>query len=246
MQVQQKDLTLFEKKSFAKKSFGQNFLIDQNVISKIVKLLEIEKTDNILEIGPGLGSLTFEMMQYEKKDLTCIEKDKEASDFLQNQIPDLKIINSDALKFDFNKSNFNKIISNLPYNVGTDILKKILTSEGKMPNKMVLMFQTEVAKKICAKPMSKNYLPISILSQILFNVSIALKVPQNCFTPQPHIESSVVVFQKNDTFEEFNKKEFLIFLNSLFSNRRKTVGKTQKRPDDLSPKEIFLLHKIQV
>ena len=221
---------------FAKKSLGQNFLFDQNIIKKITNLKDI-KDKNIIEIGPGKGSLTSEILKKKPKSLILIEKDFFLTEELKkkfNREKNFKIINADILKFDIEKITKSKsiIIGNLPYNISSQILIKILRFDW--PPKfvdLIFMFQKELGEKIIGKYMSSSYGRLSILSNFRLKIVNKFIVSPNCFFPKPKVKSMVIHFEpilKN--FFNIKKLENLEKVtNILFSNKRKMINKNIKK-----------------
>ena len=223
--------------SFAKKSLGQNFLIDKNVIRKIINQVEIENK-NIIEIGPGKGALTKEIIKKKPKSITLIEKDNRLSELLFSKFSNkfkLEILNQDILQFDFNKILKKKyiIFGNLPYNISSQILVKIIKSKNWPPNftDLIFMFQKELGEKIIANFPSKNYGRLSIISRYRLNILKKFIVSPNCFSPKPKIKSMVIHFKpKYKTRLNLNNIENLEKITRmLFSNKRKMVNKNIKK-----------------
>ena len=195
----------------AKKSLGQNFLIDQNIIKKIIDIVDIEDKD-ILEIGPGTGSLTSEILKKKPKKIILIEKDDKLVEILKNKFnKNIVFINKDVLKINENSLN-NQILTvfgNLPYNISTEILSKWILNIN--PKKvwfscLVLMFQKEVADRIISKFNTKDYGRLAILANWRLNIKKIIDVKPNSFQPRPKIESTVLFFEP--------KKNFIKFKNS--------------------------------
>ena len=183
----------------AKKSLGQNFLIDKNIINKIVAVANIQPYDNILEIGPGTGNLTEYILNKKPKKIFVIEKDerlvKLLSERFNNQIT---IINEDILKISENSISNDELIvfGNLPYNISTKILSKWIvgTYNKKWYKNLILMFQKEVADRILAKTNSKSYGRLTILANWKLDVEKIIDVSAYCFSPRPKVESSLLKF----------------------------------------------------
>lgn len=249
---------------FNKKSLGQNFLIDKNIIKKIINLTVI-KNKNIIEIGPGEGALTEEILKKKPKSLIVIEKDYQLSQKLKEKYSKnktLKVYNSDILRFNIEKIIKEKnsiIFGNLPYNISSQILVKISKLEDWPPkfDNMIFMFQKELGKKIISKFPSSDYGRLSILSHFRFQIMKTFFVSANCFFPKPKITSMVIHFQPK------KKKEFNIKISNLenitnimFSNKRKMINKNLKkiltndqiqlldlnyklRPSDINPETYY-------
>ena len=216
----------------AKKSLGQNFLIDQNIIDKIINTVEI-KDKSILEIGPGTGNLTKNILRKKPKKLIVIEKDNDLADSLKINLEDsVKIINDDVLKVDENKldSDVLTVFGNLPYNISTEILCKwILNIKNKnfWFDNLVLMFQKEVADRIIAKFNTKNYGRLSILSNWKLEIEKICDVQPSSFFPKPKIDSSVLLLKpKFDFFPLSNPKNLEKLTRTFFMHRRKMLKKS--------------------
>ena len=184
-----------------KKSLGQNFLIDKNIIRKIVNLKDIKKKD-IIEIGPGRGAITDEILKKSPKSLCLIEKDEHLFKELKIKYSNNKIIklfNDDILKFDLEKIIKKKTIlfGNLPYNISSQILVKILRFRKWPPNftDVIFMFQKELGEKIIGNFPSPNYGRLSVLSNYRLNVIKKFFISPNCFYPKPKVNSMIIYFQ---------------------------------------------------
>ncbi len=220
--------------NFPKKSLGQNFLTDKNIIKKIVKIANINKNKIILEIGAGSGNLTKGIEELNPKKIYAIEKDKKLSISLENKFNNQKkieIINADFLDF-IKKNNFGKniiVFGNLPYNISTKILASLILLKKWPPwyDILILMFQKEVAERIVAKVGTKEFGRLSILSNWRLDVKKHFDVSKNCFFPKPKISSTLLSFtpKKNYLFRLKNPKNLEIISRVLFSNRRKMINK---------------------
>ena len=213
----------------AKKRFGQNFLIDKNISRKIVDLLSITNEDHIIEIGPGMGALTKLILEKKPKSLDVIEIDKACIAEIREL--DCNIHEDDALIFDFklfhNKYNKKlKIISNLPYNIGTKIITNFLSQYRNIIDKMVFMVQKEVAERIIGKPFTKEYGSLSIFAQYSSKIKKNFDVSANCFFPKPKITSSILSFEINENFDEKIFNNIQKITKILFQNRRKQIKPT--------------------
>ena len=221
---------------YFKKSLGQNFLIDKNIIKKILKTVKI-KNENIIEIGPGRGALTDEILKMDPKKLILIEKDNSLIKELRLRYfgnKRVNIINSDILKFNLeNLTNKNYIIfGNLPYNISSQIIVKLI--KLKWPpifKNLVLMFQKELGEKIVGKFPSTNYGRLSILSNYRLNIIDKFLVSPNSFFPKPKVNSMVIHFQpkKKISYKIKNIENLEKVTNILFSNKRKMINKNIKK-----------------
>ena len=218
----------------AKKSLGQNFLIDNNIINKIIKIGNINKNKIVMEIGAGYGNLTKNIASMKPKKIFAIEKDKKLALFLKkkfNNYDNIKIINRDVLNI-IEKDNLEQniiVFGNLPYNVSTKILASLILLEKWPPwyEILILMFQKEVAERIVAKTQTKEFSRLSVLSNWRLEIKEHFNVSNNCFFPKPKITSTVLSFKpkKNNLFNLKNPKNLEKVTRVLFSNRRKMINK---------------------
>ena len=248
----------------AKKSLGQNFLIDNNIIRKIINLVKIKGKD-IIEIGPGRGALTDEILKNKPKSLSLIEKDYFLAEKLKEKYNKnlVKIYNNDILKFDIEKITNNKnsiIFGNLPYNISSQILVKILKFKKWPPqfSDAIFMFQKELGQKIIAKYSSSNYGRLAILSNYRLNIFSNFLISNNCFFPKPKVNSMIIHFQPKRKIKPKIKRIDSLekVTNLFFSNKRKMINKpirkllsikcltqltnlnTKLRPSEITP-EIY-------
>ena len=214
----------------AKKSLGQNFLVDRNILEKITNITQItDKT--ILEIGPGTGNLTSFILKKKPKKIFVVEKDENLANYLEETFKDqLTIINDDVLKI--NESSLFKskvtVFGNLPYNISTEILSKWITNSSKnfWFNNLILMFQKEVADRIIAKFNTSNYGRLSIISNWKLNIEKICDIKPECFSPRPKIDSSLLFFSpKKDFFKIKNPKNLEKVTRVFFNQRRKMLKK---------------------
>ena len=222
---------------FFKKSLGQNFLIEKNIIKKIVNLAYINKK-NVLEIGPGKGYLTDEILKKKPKNLILIEKDYNLAKYLKEKYSAVKtvtVINNDILKFDLTSLLKRKlsILGNLPYNISSQILIKVLKEEKIINNldNLIFMFQKELGEKIISKFPSKHYGRLSIITSFKLKIIKKFLVSPNCFFPKPKVTSMVIHFKpyKNKSFYIKNLSNLEKVTNILFSNKRKMINKNLKK-----------------
>ena len=201
--------------------FGQNFLCDETIIKEIVDLCGIKREDRILEIGPGLGSITYPISDL-TDGLTCVEIDHGLAEYLSANISNAAIVNCDFLKYE-NCTDPDVIVSNIPYYVMTDIMKKLF-GEFSKARKMVFMVEDEAIARIDCGPNTKQYGPLAILCSIYGTYNYEFKVPHTAFIPQPRTTSAVISFVRNDSADILSP-DFVRFLNSCFSMRRKMLRK---------------------
>ena len=214
-----------------KKSLGQNFLIDDNILKKITNIIDIENKD-ILEVGPGTGNLTSALLKKKPKKITVIEKDDRLAKFLSKKFSNkLEVINEDILKIDENSLNKNPLIvfGNLPYNISTEILCKwILNLQDKRIwfQCLILMFQKEVADRIISKFDSKDYGRLSILANWRLDIVKFCDIKSSSFFPKPKIDSSLLIFKpKKDFFKFKDAKNLEKITRIFFMHRRKMIKK---------------------
>ncbi len=222
---------------YAKKSLGQNFLKDKNIINKIINLDSFSEK-NVIEIGPGKGNLTDEILKKKPKSLKIIEKDfflsKELKKkYSKNKI--IKIFNNDVLTFDMNKiiEKNTLILGNLPYNISSQILARTIKLKKLKTNivGIIFMFQKELGEKIVSKFPSPKYGRLSILTNFRLNVESKFLVSPNCFIPRPKVTSMVIHFKvkKNLIFQIKKIENLEKITNILFSNKRKMINKNIKK-----------------
>lgn len=212
----------------ARKRFGQNFLVDNRVIEQIISTISPSYTDNIIEIGPGMGALTYHLLE-NIKSLTAIEIDRDLIKLLQQKNnPKLKIIQADALNFNFNNLGDNmRIVGNLPYNISSPLLFHLLKYNNSIVD-MLFMLQKEVAERIVASKNTKAYGRLGVMLQIFFDVEIMFTVPKESFEPQPKIESAIIYLQpkKKQNIKNFDILQKIVRIS--FSKRRKTLANSLK------------------
>ena len=214
----------------AKKSLGQNFLIDREVLEKIVSITDITNK-NVLEIGPGSGNLTTYILKKKPKKLYVVEKDDDLAILLKEKFDtEIEIINDDILKVSESTISEQKlsVFGNLPYNISTEILYKWILNIGSnfWFDSLVLMFQKEVADRIISEFNNSNYGRLSILSSWKLNVKKILDIKPQSFSPRPKIDSSLLLFTPKENFFKLKDPKNLEKITRIFfSQRRKMLKK---------------------
>ena len=251
----------------AKKSLGQNFLIDREVLDKIVSTCDITNKE-ILEIGPGTGNLTTYILKKNPKKFYVVEKDDELVILLNEKFnKEIIIINDDILKVNEDKISEQKltVFGNLPYNISTEILSKWVSNIDSTFwfESLVFMFQKEVADRIIAKSNNSNYGRLSILTNWKLNVKKIMDIKPQSFSPRPKIDSSLLLFTPKENFFKLkNAKNLEMITRIFFSQRRKMLKKPfnqifnnanevakkfnidlNLRPQNLEPEMYFKLTK---
>ena len=213
----------------AKKSLGQNFLIDKNILEKIVNIIDV-KDKNILEIGPGTGNLTSYILNKNPKKFFVIEKDDELAINLKNKFDNkLIIINDDVLNLDEANLFEDKLIvfGNLPYNISTEVISKWIINLGNhfWFDSLVLMFQKEVANRIIAKFNTSKYGRLSIICNWKLNIKKICDVKPESFSPKPKIDSSLLFFYPKKDFIKIEDPKNLEKITRIFFNQRRKMLK---------------------
>ena len=251
----------------AKKSLGQNFLIDREVLEKIVSIINITNKD-VLEIGPGSGNLTTYILKQKPKKLYVVEKDDDLAILLKEKFnTDIEIINEDILKISEDKISDQKlsVFGNLPYNISTEILSRWILNIGSnfWFESLVLMFQKEVADRIISEFNNSKYGRLSILSSWKLNIKKIIDIKPQSFSPRPNIDSSLLLFTPKKSFFELKDPKNLEKITRIFfSQRRKMLKKPfnqvftngkqvaekfgidlNLRPQNLEPETYFKLVK---
>lgn len=231
-----------------KKQYGQNFLMDENIINRICDISNIDKDVNVIEVGPGLGFLTNELVKRANKVL-CYEIDSDMIKVLTNRFDNIDNI---VIKYqDFLKANIDSdiknilgdkkviVVANLPYYITTAILLKIL-EESSLIKQLTVMMQLEVANRICGTPSTKDYNSLSVLMQYYTDTKLAIKVNPTCFYPEPNVDSGVVLikYQQERALKAVNEQYFKKFNRAIFTQRRKTLVNNLKTYMSI-PKELI-------
>ena len=214
-----------------RKRWGQHFLIDRNILSKVVRTAEIEETDVVLEVGPGLGVLTLALAK-EAKRVIAVEIDKKLVEILKEKVadcPNVEIIRKDIMEVDFNDLGERggqplKVVANLPYQISTPLLFRFIESRSVFAS-LTLMLQKEVAERMTATPGGKDYGPLSIFTQIVSDFSIRFLIKPSAFFPPPKVDSAVIrmVWKKRPMAEVEDIEWFKRVVRGSFGYRRKTL-----------------------
>ena len=221
-----------------KKKFGQNFIIDENIIDSIINKADIDKNTLVIEVGPGAGSLTYKLAK-KAKNVICYEIDTTLKDILGNNLKEfdnVDIIYNDFLKQiikeDIKKYNYDKlyVVANLPYYITTPILIKII-EDSIAVDKIVVMVQKEVGDRFKAKPNSKDYSSLSVYLNYYFDVKKILDVSRNVFMPKPNVDSIVVEFSKKERVNLKNEQLFFKLVRDSFKQKRKNLRNNLKGYD---------------
>lgn len=214
------------------KGLGQNFLIDGNIVRKICEEGEISKEDDILEIGPGIGTLT-EELSYKANKVVAVELDKSLFPILDETLAgcnNVEIVPGDILKIDLSKlfsekfeSENIKIVANLPYYITTPIIGRLLEEELDIDS-ILVMVQSEVAERMKASPGTKDYGSLSVFVQYYTDPEIVLSVPKTAFIPRPNVDSAVIKLKiRKEKIELEDRETFFKVVKAAFSQRRKTI-----------------------
>jgi len=231
------------------KRFGQNFLIDKNIIKKILNQAKLGSKDIVLEIGPGIGTMTRELAKKAQK-IIAVEKDPKMIEILKETTQDfqnIEIINADIMKYEVPKIKYRdyKVIANLPYYITSPVIRKLLETENK-PKEIILMVQKEVAQRICVLPPKTNLLAISV--QFYAKPKIISYVSKKAFFPKPKIDSAIIHLKIDNLPErpfgragqnsKIDREKFFKIVKAGFSHPRKQLANNLLKELDFLGKEI--------
>lgn len=210
------------------KALGQNFLIDGNILRILIEHADLRRDESVLEIGPGLGVLTVELIARARQ-VVAIEKDRRLCRYLRGQLDGIELIEGDAVvvleQADFQISAPFKVVSNLPYNISTPILERLVERMDK-PRAMILTVQREVAHRLAATPRHKDYGALTVFTQLWYHVMIAHIISPRCFYPAPKVESAIVVLERRDPRVKLRAgAPFHDIVRAGFGQRRKMLHK---------------------
>jgi len=203
------------------KHFGQNFLIDKQVVKKIIRAADLHPRDVVLEIGPGTGVLTQEIAKTAKR-VIAVEKDPRMIKILKESLKDFKnveIINTDILNYKLQTTNY-KLIANLPFYITAPVIRKFLELKSP-PKEMILIIQKEVAQRICSKPPKTNLLAISV--QFYAKPKIISYISRKSFRPIPKVDSAIIKIIPHQKYKKVNSKQFFKIIKAGFSHPRKQL-----------------------
>lgn len=227
------------------RKWGQHFLVDSRIAHKEVTYADIDRDDIVLEIGPGKGILTKLLAERAKK-VIAIEIDGKLAEYLRTILPaNVEIINADVMKLDLSEYQFNKVVSNLPFEISSPLTFKLL--EETSFSKAVLIYQKEFARRLVAKPNSKDYSRISVVIDYKAKVRILDTVPRNAFRPVPKVDGTIVEIIPRDkpAFHVKDENFFYEFLKKCFSHRRKTLGTIIRKEYGIHLDEEFYRKRIE-
>ena len=231
-----------------RKGWGQHFLVDRNILNKVIWTAQVEKEDVVLEVGPGLGEMTIALARQAKR-VIAIEIDSKLVAILNEKMknyPNVEVVKSDILKVDFNQflkkeGHPIKVVANLPYQVSTPLLFRFIESKETFST-FTLMLQKEVAERMVAPPGGKEYGPLSIFIQMFLDVSIRFFIKPSAFFPSPKIESAVVqmIWKEKPMIETNDQEWFKRVVKACFGYRRKTLVNALRHSELSLPESIEL------
>jgi 16S rRNA (adenine1518-N6/adenine1519-N6)-dimethyltransferase len=223
----------------AKKSLSQNFLIDRNILRKIVQVADIQEGEKVLEIGSGPGALT-EFLVNCGAQVTAVEKDERFAESLQQRFPQVNVFKGDIREFDLESSGYSKVVANLPYHLTSPILE-LLVPRQDLFSSLTLMVQKEVGQRMTADACSPHYSSLSLFLRFYSDPTYSFLVSNNCFFPQPKVQSAVIHLKLRAPPQVSSRKDFLQFVRFIFNQRRKMVRTTLKAIYPLKKIEEALL-----
>jgi len=233
---------------FPKKRLGQHFLVDRNILDKVIRTAQVERGDVVLEVGPGLGEMTLALARLAKH-VIAVEIDPKLVEILKKKLadcPNVDVVKGDILTINFRKVDFlegqkMKVVANLPYQISTPLLFHFIELK-EFFSTLTLMLQKEVAERMVAPPGGKEYSPLSIFVQLFLDASIRFFIKPSAFFPPPKVESAVVhmAFREKPVVELEDEKWFRKVVKGCFSYRRKTLANALKHSELSLPESIEL------
>ena len=231
-----------------RKRLGQHFLVDRNILNKVIRTAQVRKEDVVLEVGPGLGGMTLALAREAKK-VIAVEIDPRLATMLKEKVAghrNVEVMESDILKVDFKDFSETeghplKVVANLPYQISTPLLFRFIESR-EVFSAFTLMLQKEVAERMVAPPGKKDYSPLSIFVQLYLDASIRFFIKPSAFFPPPKVESAVVnmVWKDKPMVEAENEDWFKRVVRACFGYRRKTLSNALKHSELSLPESIGL------
>jgi 16S rRNA (adenine1518-N6/adenine1519-N6)-dimethyltransferase len=212
---------------FAKKKWGQNFLVDNNLLDKIIKTIDITTEENVLEIGPGQGALSEKLVDVAKS-LSMVEIDPDLIKILEvhEKLSGLKIINQDILKVDLDSLEIDSpvVVGNIPYNITSPIIFWLIDHLDSW-DRAYLMVQKEVAQRLTGKIGTKDYSRVTVMTRLFFDIKICFSISPNVFIPRPKVQSAFISIEKRSDFNknDVNIKKFSQVVRMAFNQRRKML-----------------------
>ena len=229
---------------FAKKKWGQNFLVDNNLLDKIIKTINITDNENVLEIGPGQGALSEKLVDVAKS-LSMVEIDPDLIKVLEvhEKLSGLKIINQDILKVDLNSLKINSpvVVGNIPYNITSPIIFWLIDHIDSW-DRAYLMVQKEVAQRLTGKIGTKDYSRLTVMTGLFFDIKICFSISPNVFIPRPKVQSAFISIEKRSAFNknDVDVKKFSQVVRMAFNQRRKMLRNSLSTLDiDLDACKIY-------
>ncbi len=232
------------------KRLGQNFLVDPNIVRKIVALADLRPSDHVLEIGPGRGVLT-EVLSKVADRVTAVELDPRLHAYLetrQAEFPNVELVCDDALAYPVERLPLGTIVvANLPYYISTPLLFRLLDQRGRFP-RMVLMLQNEVADRLVAQPGGSDYGVLSVMAQYAADIIKAFRVSAQCFRPRPDVGSAVVLLRANEDRRLGLQEEvaFRTLVKAAFAHRRKTLINSLRDEGFETPRVAETLERLEI
>jgi 16S rRNA (adenine1518-N6/adenine1519-N6)-dimethyltransferase len=229
-----------------RKKWGQHFLIDRNILNKVIRTAELEKGDVVLEVGPGLGEMALALARQVKK-VIAVEIDPKLAEMLKKKtmdLPNVEVIKGDILKINFNQLFHQegqrlKVVANLPYQISTPLLFRFIESRDVFSD-FTLMLQREVAERMVASPGGKDYGPLSVFTQAASNLSIRFFIKPSAFFPPPKVESAVIhmAWKERPAVASGEKEWFKLVVRGCMGYRRKRLMNALKHSDIPLPSDI--------
>jgi 16S rRNA (adenine1518-N6/adenine1519-N6)-dimethyltransferase len=231
---------------FPKKRLGQHFLVDRNILNKVIRTAEVGKEDGVIEVGPGLGEMTLALARLAKR-VIAVEIDPRLVEILKKKLadcPNVEVVQSDILKVDFRSFSKEeghpvKVVANLPYQISTPLLFRFIEAK-EVFSTLTLMLQREVAERMVASPGGKEYGRLSVLLQMFLDLSVRFFIPPSAFFPSPRVGSAVVhmVWKEKPMVDKQDEEWFIKVVKASFGYRRKTLANALKHSELPLPESI--------